>query len=226
MLRAVDTNQRLLEITICRIVGSFMSFDITGMSLTFYSIIENIHWKCDYNISLVNQFISNFTRKKVHKHFIELLHSRGMFVLTKLTLRARRTIMQTTPSRVSQSFVSPMCANTIRQTCRNFPAVKSIPKISFTWLVAMMMAPAEVNPTETGPEMKSIKKPCWRKNMQTFWIIHVPRINLFRFDNIETLAIRKRAVFSCPLNIEFSNFSRCPSGLETHVWCDAYFPCI
>lgn len=31
--------------------------------------------------------------------------------------------------------------------------------MSFTWLVAMIMAAADVKPTETGPEMKSIKNP-------------------------------------------------------------------
>lgn len=34
-----------------------------------------------------------------------------------------------------------------------------MPRISFTWLVAMMIAAADVKPTETGPDIKSNRKP-------------------------------------------------------------------
>ena len=40
-----------------------------------------------------------------------------------------------------------------------------MPRISFTWLVAMMIAAADVKPTETGPEMKSNRKPNEREKM-------------------------------------------------------------
>lgn len=38
-----------------------------------------------------------------------------------------------------------------------------MPRISFTWLVAIIIAAADVKPTETGPDMKSSKKPDKRK---------------------------------------------------------------
>lgn len=34
-----------------------------------------------------------------------------------------------------------------------------MPRISFTWLVAIIMAAADVKPTETGPDIKSNRKP-------------------------------------------------------------------
>lgn len=34
-----------------------------------------------------------------------------------------------------------------------------MPRISFTWLVAIIIAAADVKPTETGPDIKSNKKP-------------------------------------------------------------------
>lgn len=34
-----------------------------------------------------------------------------------------------------------------------------MPRISFTWLVAIIIAAADVKPTETGPDIKSNKNP-------------------------------------------------------------------
>lgn len=48
---------------------------------------------------------------------------------------------------------------TIVNTWINLPPGKLNPRMSLTWVVAMMMAAADVNPTETGPLMKSIRKP-------------------------------------------------------------------
>lgn len=63
------------------------------------------------------------------------------------------------PSTASQSRVSEMEWRMFSHVSRNFPPEKESPRTSFTWDVAMIMAAAEVNPADTGPEMKSIKKP-------------------------------------------------------------------
>lgn len=47
--------------------------------------------------------------------------------------------------------------------------MKSRPRMSFTWLVAMIMAAADVKPTETGPEMKSIKNPERKEFAREAW---------------------------------------------------------
>lgn len=44
-------------------------------------------------------------------------------------------------------------------TCRNLPPGKLRPRMSLTCVVAMIMAAAEVKPTDTGPLMKSIRNP-------------------------------------------------------------------
>lgn len=92
----------------------------------------------------------------LYKLFMQqILHS----MLGSITRKSRRTIMQTSPSTASHSLVSPMCSKIFRQTSRNLPPLMLMPRISFTWLVAMIMAAADVKPTETGPDIKSIKNP-------------------------------------------------------------------
>lgn len=80
-----------------------------------------------------------------------------------LTLRRSRTIIQVIPSAVSQSFVSPIFSNIFCQTSTNLLPVIWMPRMSFTWLVAMIIAAADVKPTETGPDMKSNRKPDERR---------------------------------------------------------------
>lgn len=75
------------------------------------------------------------------------------------TRRSRRTIMQTIPKAVSQRLVSPICSKILCQTCTNLVPETLIPRISFTWLVAMIIDAADVKPTDTGPDIKSNKNP-------------------------------------------------------------------
>lgn len=76
-----------------------------------------------------------------------------------LTRRSRRTIMQTIPKAVSQRLVSPICSKILCQTCTNLVPETLSPRISFTWLVAMIIDAADVKPTDTGPDIKSSKNP-------------------------------------------------------------------
>lgn len=70
-----------------------------------------------------------------------------------------RIIMHATPRTVSQVRVSPMERNRLSQfSMKVFPDAL-IPKTSFTCDVTMIKAAADVNPEETGPDMKSITNP-------------------------------------------------------------------
>lgn len=67
--------------------------------------------------------------------------------------------MQAIPRAASQSRVSLIRSNISCQTCTNLPLDTWSPRISFTWLVAMMIDAADVKPTDTGPDMKSNRNP-------------------------------------------------------------------
>jgi hypothetical protein len=67
--------------------------------------------------------------------------------------------MHAIPRAVSQRLVSLICSKILRQTCTNSVPETLIPRISFTWLVAMIIDAADVNPTDTGPDIKSNKNP-------------------------------------------------------------------
>jgi hypothetical protein len=75
------------------------------------------------------------------------------------TLRRRRTAIHVNPRIVSHSRVSEICSNSRSHTSRNLLPGKLRPRTSLICVVAIMMAAADVKPTDTGPEMKSIKKP-------------------------------------------------------------------
>lgn len=59
------------------------------------------------------------------------------------------------------------------QTSRKELAANWRPNKSLTWVVAMMMAAADVNPTDTGPEMKSKRKPVERCYFIKIWNINI-----------------------------------------------------
>lgn len=82
-----------------------------------------------------------------------------------LTLNINNIIIQESPNIVSHNLVSPMCSKILCHTLKNFPPAKSNPKISLICDVAIIIAAAEVNPTATGPLMKSIKKPIKKYNL-------------------------------------------------------------
>lgn len=88
-----------------------------------------------------------------------------------LTRKQNKIIRQTTPITASQSLVSPMCSKTLCQVSMNFPLLIRIPRISFTWLVAIIIAAADVNPTDTGPDIKSMRNPVNRKCL--FIFLHI-----------------------------------------------------
>ena len=68
-------------------------------------------------------------------------------------------MMQTTPRTESQSRVPPMASIIfIQYSMKVFP-VALIPNTSLTCDVTMIRAAADVNPEETGPDMKSITNP-------------------------------------------------------------------
>lgn len=73
--------------------------------------------------------------------------------------------MQATPKMASPIRVSEIFEKMFSQTSMKLPAWKDSPRISLTWDVAIMIAAAEVNPADTGPEMKSIKKPLKKGKM-------------------------------------------------------------
>jgi hypothetical protein len=75
------------------------------------------------------------------------------------TLRRSRTAIHINPRRVSHSRVSEICSNSCSQTSRNLLPGKLRPRTSLICVVAIIMAAADVKPTDTGPEMKSIKNP-------------------------------------------------------------------
>jgi hypothetical protein len=62
-----------------------------------------------------------------------------------------------------------MCSNSCSQTSRNLLPGKLSPRTSLICVVAIMMAAADVKPTDTGPEMKSIKKP--EKTEQVYFTV-------------------------------------------------------
>lgn len=68
-------------------------------------------------------------------------------------------IIHEIPSTASHILVSDTCMKTPSHTSKNFPAVNFNPRISLTCDVAITIAAADVNPTATGPDIKSIKKP-------------------------------------------------------------------
>lgn len=78
------------------------------------------------------------------------------YLITRSNSKVR---MQIIPSIVSLSLASLACIIIWPQTSRNLLPGICNPMISFTCVVAMMIAAADVKPTETGPEMKSITKP-------------------------------------------------------------------
>jgi len=67
--------------------------------------------------------------------------------------------MQTTPRTESQSRVSPMAPIIFSQYSMKVLPVALIPNTSLTCDVTMIRAAADVNPEETGPDMKSITNP-------------------------------------------------------------------
>ena len=67
--------------------------------------------------------------------------------------------MQTTPKTESQSRVFPMAPIRFIQCSMKVVPVAVIPNTSLTCDVTMIRAAADVNPEETGPDMKSITNP-------------------------------------------------------------------
>lgn len=75
------------------------------------------------------------------------------------TLKRSKIAIHIKPRRVSHSRVSEICSNNCSQTSRNLLPGKLRPRTSLICVVAIMMAAADVKPTDTGPEMKSIRNP-------------------------------------------------------------------
>jgi hypothetical protein len=76
-----------------------------------------------------------------------------------LTLMRSRITMQAIPRTVSHVLVSFMARNRLSQfSMKVFPDAR-IPNMSLTCDVTMIRAAADVNPEETGPDMKSITNP-------------------------------------------------------------------
>lgn len=76
--------------------------------------------------------------------------------------------MQATPRTVSQVRVSFMARNRLSQfSMKVFPDAL-IPNISLTCDVTMIRAAADVNPEETGPDMKSITNPADKESKHLF----------------------------------------------------------
>jgi len=67
--------------------------------------------------------------------------------------------MQDTPRTESQSRVPPMARIIFSQYSMKVSPVARIPNTSLTCDVTMIRAAADVNPEETGPDMKSITNP-------------------------------------------------------------------
>ena len=67
--------------------------------------------------------------------------------------------IQVTPSTVSQSLVSPIALNRLSQFLTKVLPDALIPRTSLTCEVTIISAAADVNPDDTGPDMKSITKP-------------------------------------------------------------------
>lgn len=76
-----------------------------------------------------------------------------------LTLSSNSTNMQENPSTVSPTLTSRKCFDNWFHTSINLLAPKLNPSRSFTCVIAITMAAAEVKPAETGPEIKSTRKP-------------------------------------------------------------------
>lgn len=68
-------------------------------------------------------------------------------------------MMQVNPRRVSQSLASPMCTTTLVSVSRKPDDENESPRRPFSCDTAMITEVAEVKPTVTGIEMKSIKTP-------------------------------------------------------------------
>lgn len=72
--------------------------------------------------------------------------------------------MQATPRTVSPSRVSAMARIRFFQYLMKVFPVAVIPNISLTCDVTMIRAAADVNPEETGPDMKSIINPVGKES--------------------------------------------------------------
>ena len=72
--------------------------------------------------------------------------------------------MQATPRIESQSRVFPMAPIRLSQYSMKVLPLALIPNISLTCDVTMIRAAADVNPEETGPDMKSITNPVDKEN--------------------------------------------------------------
>jgi len=101
-----------------------------------------------------------------------------------LTRRSRRMIMQIIPRVVSQHLVSPICSKILCQTSTNLVPVTWTPRISFTWLVAMMIDAADVKPTDTGPDIKSNRNPNISIRMKNKVKLHI-NDDLINFDDFD-----------------------------------------
>ena len=72
--------------------------------------------------------------------------------------------MQSIPRSVSQGRVPPMARKIFFQYSMKVLPVALIPNTSLTCDVRMIRAAADVNPEETGPDMKSITNPVDKEN--------------------------------------------------------------
>ena len=72
--------------------------------------------------------------------------------------------MQATPRTESQSRVPPIASIIFSQYLMKVSPVAIIPNTSLTCDVTMIRAAADVNPEETGPDMKSITNPVDKEN--------------------------------------------------------------
>jgi hypothetical protein len=89
-----------------------------------------------------------------------------------------------------------MCSNSCSHTSRNLLPGKLSPRTSLICVVAIMIAAADVKPTDTGPEIKSIKKP--EKTEQIYYILICVKL-LFKFRYYKRPLVTDLSIYSVSL---------------------------
>lgn len=149
MFLAVEISQISFAIICCSCDGTLVFFGTISQSFTF----------CEHEQCAAFEFplLSYEHEQECQSCFPATCCN--YFSNGALTRRSNRMIIQTIPRIVSQHLVSLMCSKIFCQTWTNLVPVTLIPRMSFTWLVAMMIEAADVKPTDTGPDIKSSKNP-------------------------------------------------------------------